>query len=135
MQYLSGNDYNVDVLSWQGQTLYCIPIQRLVPNAGPVQVGRIVHDQSIDDMVIKIISTFGFSYNINVELAYPDQSNKGNPLVYEINPRISGPIAAYKQSGVNLFLFGLLMGLGYSYPKNLRYSSITMQRCWMEIYS
>ena len=135
MQYLSGPDFNVDILSWQGETLYCIPMQRLIPDAGPVQVGRIVKDHSIDKMVKQIVAAFGFSFNINVELAYPNEADKGPPLVYEINPRVSGPIAANRVSGVNLLLNGILLSLGYSFQHNLTYKEIMMQRCWREVYS
>lgn len=135
MQYLSGADFNVDVLSWQGETLYCIPILRIVPDAGPVQVGRIINDAAIDAMVEKIIAAFGFSYNINVELAYPDKTRNQMPLVYEINARVSAPIAAYRAAGVNLLLYGILLALGREVPKNKPYKSITMRRCWQEIYS
>jgi carbamoyl-phosphate synthase large subunit len=135
MQYLRGRDFNVDTLTWQGETLYCIPIERIVPEAGPVQVGRTVHDSRIDAMVKQIVAAFGFSYNINVELAYPDETNGGRPLVYEINPRVSAPIAMHRAAGVNLLLFGILLGLGRDMPRNLAYQDITMQRCWREVYS
>lgn len=135
MQYLRGRDFNVDALTWQGETLYCIPIQRLVPDAGPVQVGRTIHDARIDAMVAQIVAAFGFSYNINVELAYPDETDKGRPLVYEINPRVSAPIAVHRVAGVNLLLFGILLCLGRNVPRNLPYKDITMQRCWREVYS
>ncbi len=135
MQYLRGLDFNVDVLAWQGETLYCIPIQRIVPDAGPVQVGRIVHDGRIDAMVEQTVAAFGFSYNVNVELAYPDDADQGDPLVYEINPRVSAPIAAHRVAGVNLLLFGILLALGQEVPRNLSYEKVTMQRCWREVYS
>lgn len=135
MQYLRGRDFNVDALTWQGETLYCLPIERIVPDAGPVQVGRTVHDRRIDAMVRQIVAAFGFSYNINVELAYPDETERGSPLVYEINPRVSAPIAMHQAAGVNLLLFGILLGLGRDVPRNLAYKDITMQRCWREVYS
>jgi carbamoyl-phosphate synthase large subunit len=135
MQYLSGRDFNVDALAWQGETLYCIPVERLVPEAGPVQVGRTVHDARIDAMVKQIVAAFGFSYNINVELAYPDDTDRGSPLIYEINPRVSAPIAMHRAAGVNLLLLGILLGMGRDIPRNLAYKDITMQRCWQEVYS
>ena len=135
MQYLSGRDFNVDALTWRGETLYCIPIERIVPEAGPVEVGRTVHDTRVDAMVAQIVTAFGFSYNINVELAYPDESDRSRPLVYEINPRVSGPIAMHRVAGVNLLLFGIMLGMGRDIPRNLAYRDITMQRCWQEVYS
>ena len=135
MEYLSGSDFNVDVLADKGNTLYTIPIKRLVPDAGPVQEGRIIHDEKIDKMVRLAVDAFKFSYNINIELAYRNSSDNGIPLIYEINPRISAPIAVHKYAGVNLLLFGILLGLQKSIPENLNYSDTLMQRCWREVYS
>lgn len=135
MQYLYGRDFNVDALTLHGEMLYCMPIQRIIPDAGPVQMGCLVHDQHIDDMVEQIVAAFDFSYNVNVELAYPDETGQGDPLVYEINPRASGPIAAHRPAGINLLLFGILLALGRDVDRGLNYSEITMQRCWREVYS
>lgn len=135
MEYLSGSDFNVDVLADRGKTLYTIPVKRIVPDAGPVQEGRIIKDRKIDNIVKQVVATFGFSYNINIELAYRDKSDDGDPLIYEINPRISAPIAIHKYAGINLLLFGILLRLGKSIPKGLKYNEIFMQRCWQEVYS
>ena len=135
MEYLAGSDFNVDVLADKGRTLYTIPIKRLVPDAGPVQEGCIISDRRIDKIVKQIVAAFGFSYNINIELAYRDKSNKGDPLIYEINPRISAPISMHKHAGINLLLLGILLALGKTIPTNLKYKEILMQRCWREVYS
>ena len=90
MQYLDGADFNVDALCDAGRLLYCLPMERLLPEAGPVQTGRIVHDLAVDAMVIRIVAAFGFSGNINVELAYERSGRGGRPLVYEINCRHPG---------------------------------------------
>ncbi len=134
MQYLRGHDFNVDALCRDGETLYCMPMRRLAPSAGPVQEGLIVHDSAIEEMVRQVIKAFGFNYNINVELAYPDESNTGQPLIYEINPRVSGPIAACSRAGINLLLLGILLGLSRDIPRHLQYRDLLMQRCWQEIY-
>jgi len=135
MEYLAGSDFNVDVLSDKGTTLYTIPIKRLVPDAGPVREGRIIQDRRINKIVKQVVAAFGFSYNINIELAYRAKSNSGDPLIYEINPRISAPIAMHKYAGVNLLLLGILLCLRKSIPMNLKYKQINMQRCWREVYS
>lgn len=135
MDYLGGDDFNVDALSLKGKTIYSLPIKRIVPNAGPVQVGQHVHDSQIDGVVKEIIDKFKFSYNINIELAYRNGENKGKPLVYEINPRISAPIAAHKYAGVNVLLYGILLCLGYDFSMNLQYDEIYTQRYWNEMYN
>ncbi len=134
MEYLSGIDYNLDALADNGEAIYTIPIERIEPEAGPVQTGRLVHDEAASEMATKITDAFGFDYNINIEMAYRDKNNDGKPLVYEINPRVSGPIAAHTEGGVDMFLYGILLALDQDIPRNLSYDEITMRRYWQEIY-
>jgi len=134
MEYLEGADYNVDCLSVNGKTEYQIPIRRIKPSAGPVQVGETFHDSDVQEMAKDICNTFGFEYNTNVELAYETMQESAEPLVYEINPRISGPIAAHKEAGVNLLLYGILAALGEEIPTDDEFEAIRVHRCWQEIY-
>jgi len=134
MEYLTGIDYNVDVLCEAGAMHYCIPVERVVPKAGPVQVGRTVHDAKVVEVCREISSAFKFDYNINIELAYRDSSNQGSPKVYEINPRVSAPIAIHRPAGINLLLLGILQALGQAIPLDRTYREVTMSRCWREVY-
>ncbi len=135
MDYLSGRDYNVDVLADNGEPVYIIPIERVVPDVGPVKTGRIVHSEPVRGAVEEIVDAFSFDSNVNIEMAYPDSSNGGKPLIYEINPRVSAPIAAHAEAGVNLLLFGILKAMGIDYPKNLEPKPLRMERCWRDVYS
>lgn len=134
MEYLEGPDFNVDCLSVNGSTCYQIPIQRVKPDAGPVQIGETTHDTRVQQMAKEICDTFEFEYNTNVEVAYPTDRQEGEPLVYEINPRVSGPIATHKAAGVNLLLYGILAALGHNIPMNNDFEEIRVHRCWQEIY-
>ena len=54
MEYLEGEDFNVEVLAKDGDVFYTIPHVRLVPDAGPVQVGHLKEDRKINELVKKI---------------------------------------------------------------------------------
>jgi carbamoyl-phosphate synthase large subunit len=135
MEYLCGTDYNVDVLAEEGSIIYSIPIKRIEPDAGPVQVGEIVHNHDIDAMAEEITAAFSFDFNVNIELAYRDRYDEGVPLVYEINPRVSGPIAMHTEAGINMLLYGILMSLGEPVPRGKMYERTKVHRCWQEVYS
>lgn len=135
MEYLGGTDYNVDVLAEGGKTLYCMPMVRVVPDAGPVQVGRIVHDPLVSETVEPIIEAFGFDYHVNVEMAYRSNGDNGPPLLYEINPRVSAPIVGHRMAGVDLLKFGIIQALGRPFPTDLPFKDILMKRCWREVYA
>jgi len=133
MEYLPGKDFNVDVLAWHGDSIYIIPNERLVPNAGPVQVGLIKKDKKVQKIVKKIVKTFEFDYWINVEVAYSKEPNS-RPLVYEINPRISAPILANKAAGIDLLKIGIKLALGKKINRRLSFKETKMVRYWNEIF-
>jgi len=135
MEYLEGPDFNVDCLSVDGESEYQIPIRRVKPDAGPVQVGETTHDSRVQNMAKEICDTFEFEYNTNVEVAYPTNHQGQDPLVYEINPRVSGPIATHKAAGVNLLLYGILSALDREVPLDEDFDEIRVNRCWQELYT
>lgn len=135
MEYLAGSDFNVDCLSVDGKAVYQIPIRRVKPDAGPVQIGETTHNSRVQNMAKEICDTFEFEYNTNVELAYPTDQREGEPLVYEINPRVSGPIATHEAAGINLLVYGIISALGENIPLNDDFDEIRVNRCWQELYS
>jgi len=135
MEYLEGPDFNVDCLSIDGEAVYQIPIRRVKPDAGPVQVGETIHDSRVQNMAKNICAAFNFDNITNVELAYSSNQQDHEPLVYEINPRVSGPIAIHKAAGVNLLLYGILNALDRNVPLNQEFDEIRVHRCWQELYT
>ena len=69
MEYLAGSDFNVDVLAYQGTPLYIVPNERLLPQAGPVQVGLVREERKIQKLAEEVVKTFNFDYYVNVEIA------------------------------------------------------------------
>jgi len=109
MEYLPGEDYSVDVLADNGRLLFVVPRKRIKAILGPSQLGVVTWNQEIVDIVQLIVKAFGFNSNVNVQLRY---STDHRPLVYEINPRISGTIVASASAGVNLLREGIRYALG-----------------------
>lgn len=132
MEFLTGKDYNVDALTDNGNSLYIIPIERIIPEAGPVQVGLIKRELKVEEMARAVIQAFGFSYWVNIEMAYDQES--GQPLIYEINPRISAPIIASKAAGVDLMTLGIRFALGEKIEENLSIKETKMIRYWDEYF-
>ncbi|MBU1147274.1 MAG: ATP-grasp domain-containing protein [Candidatus Omnitrophica bacterium] len=131
MEYLSGSDFNVDVLAWRGDSFYIVPNERLVPDAGPVQVGCIRRDKKVGEVVRRVVKEFNFDYYVNVEVAY---RNISEPFVYEINPRISAPIVANKAAGIDLLNYGIRLALGERVSTGLRIKETRMFRFWDEVF-
>ncbi|MBM3132189.1 MAG: hypothetical protein FJZ95_04050 [Chloroflexi bacterium] len=133
MEYLPGADFNVDLLAKDGECLSIIPNERIEPEAGPVEVGLIREDRLVSEMARQVAAAFRFDYLVNVEMAYPEDVKRG-PLVYEINPRVSAPIAAYAAAGVNLLLMAVLLAAGCDVPRNQEVRETQMIRYSSDLY-
>ena len=132
-EYLTGEDYSVDVLADNGHLLFVVPRRRIRAILGPSQLGVVIWNQEIVDIVQSIVRIFGISFNVNIQLKY---SNDHKPLVYEINPRISGTIVASAAAGVDLLREGIryALGLGPSIPPMSKPKPLKMIRYLKEYF-
>lgn len=134
MEYLPGEEFSVDALADNGKAIYIVPRKRVKAIGGPSQIGKIVRNEHVKNMVEKIIEAFGFNFNVNIQLKYTKQFG-GKPLVYEINPRISGTIIANEAAGVNLLYYGIKSAMGLDIPKYERIKEVKMVRYLTELFT
>ncbi len=133
MEYLPGEDYSVDVLADRGRLLGVVPRIRIEAILGPSRVGQIVRNQEVVDIVESVVKAFGFDSNVNIQLKYsapPDE----RPMIYEINPRVSGTIVASTAAGVDLLYHGIRLALGQDLPASLAPRSVKMIRYLKEYF-
>jgi carbamoyl-phosphate synthase large subunit len=133
MQYLQGDDYSVDALANNGEPLYIVPRRRIKAVEGISQISEVVDNEEVQAVVASIIKTFSLHLNVNIQLRYPHDLSS-SPLVYEVNPRISGSIVANDGAGVKLFYYGILLALNKPLPKReeVRIMPTRMSRYWTE---
>jgi carbamoyl-phosphate synthase large subunit len=132
MEYLPGEDYSVDVLAERGNLLYIVPRKRIKVFLGPSQIGETLWDRQIVDIVEAVVNCFGFDSNVNVQLRCA--ANDGVPMVYEINPRISGTIVASKAAGVDLLRYGIRHSLGLDLTGGIMVRPVRMIRYFKEYF-
>lgn len=133
MEYLPGDEFSVDALADNGEPLYIVPRKRIRTIGGPSQIGEVVQNEEVKDMVKSIIQSFGFNFNVNVQLKYSSRFG-GQPLVYEINPRVSGTIVANEAAGVNLLYYGIRKAMGLDIPKHAHIKEVKMIRYLKEFF-
>ena len=132
MEYLEGEDFNVDVLAKNGESFHIIPSIRLVPKAGPVQVGLVKEDKKVYNLVKKIVKAFKFDYCLNIEVAY--NNDKNIPMIYEINARVGAPIVINAAAGVNLLAKAIELAMDIPIKKNTKVRETLMMRYWNELF-
>jgi len=104
MENLTGQDYSVYVLAEKGTSLLTIPFKRVNPKEGVSLVSEIDMDSGIIKYVESVVEEFELDWIVNIQLKI---SADGEPLVYEINPRLAGSVIITKGAGCNLLEYGL----------------------------
>jgi carbamoyl-phosphate synthase large subunit len=133
MEFLPGQDYSVDVLAVRGLARFIVPRKRIRAVLGPSQIGEVVWDPVVVRTVETITEKFGFDAVVNIQLKCPGSAQTA-PLIYEINPRISGTIVASTAAGVDLLHYGIRHALGLDMPKRIEPYPIKMTRYFKEYF-
>lgn len=133
MEYLGGEDYSVDCLCNDGKVVGVVPKKRLRALGGPSQRGAVHLDGQVLDYAREIAGAFGFTGNVNIQMRYPEETG-GAPLVYEINPRLAGTIAATAACGADLLAHGLRQALGMAPEPIPAPREIRFMRHFNEVY-
>ncbi|MEN2750487.1 ATP-grasp domain-containing protein [Psychrobacter sp. FBL11] len=103
MPYLSGQEYSIDVVCEYGEVLAAITRHK----TGKIQ--HIGYEQSVMDVVMPLIKTFGCDGIVSVQTKADDN---GQHRVLEINSRPSGGISYTAHSGIDLTQVGFAYWLG-----------------------
>lgn len=98
-EFLPGEEYSVDCLANNGQSILIIPRLRKKMQYGISIEGEIIEENSIIEYCRKIIKELNLHGNIGIQVK---RSGAGEFLILEINPRVQGTISAILGAGVNL---------------------------------
>ncbi len=131
MEYLPGDEYSVDVLCKDGESIVAIPRRRDKITQGICTKGVTLHDQRLIDVSKRIVSSLGLSYCINLQFK---KDKEGNPRLLEINPRVSGTIVHCAAAGVNLPKLAVQMAMGRDIEEVEPDWNICMTRHWQEVF-
>lgn len=88
-EMLDGPEYTIDVLcDFQGRPLSIVPRERVVIRAGVIDRGRTVRSKALIDLALAACAAMRFAGPINIQC----RMRRGEPAIFEINPRFSGGI-------------------------------------------
>ena len=110
-EYLPGEEYSVDCLANQGESILVMPRLRKKMINGISVEGKFVNNEAIITYCKQIIKELQLQSNIGIQVK---QSANGEFLILEINPRVQGTIAAGLGAGINLPVLALKQALGLS---------------------
>lgn len=131
MEYLPGDEYDIDVLAHEGKTLSVIPRKNERMWYGMSLICTAISYPELINYSHTIVSALGLSYVVNISFKM-DRQNA--PKLIEINPRIPGSIISATMSGVNMPYLAVKLALGepVSIPP-VRWGT-KMIRYWDELF-
>jgi carbamoyl-phosphate synthase large subunit len=97
-EFLDGPEFTIDVLcDFDGRPLSIVPRERVVIRAGVIDRGRTVRDRRLIALAEQACAAIRFAGPLNVQC----RMRRGEPAVFEINPRFSGGIPLTIQAGAD----------------------------------
>jgi carbamoyl-phosphate synthase large subunit len=133
MEYLPGDEYSVDVLARNGETLVAIPRLREQMVNGITTKGVIVNHTDVVLYVKRVVAALSLHGNVGVQVR---RNAAGEVRILEVNPRLQGTTVHCTAAGVNLPWLGIKLALSQPISDeelHVRYGT-RMMRHWSEIF-
>ena len=131
MEYLPGDEYSIDMVGKDGDTIYTVPRKRVEIKQGISYTGIIEKNEELIEASNEVYRQLKLDYNINMQFK---KSLDGTFKIIEINPRVSGSLIFCVGAGVNLPYFGVKLLLGEEIPKVEIKWGTRVYRHWEEIF-
>ncbi len=131
MEYLPGEEYSVDILADNGEVTYAI-CRRGTTVVNSIQLGCVIEKH--DDIIMQcrdLCRELNLSGNFGLDIK---ENELGQPLVMEINPRLTAGVVACAAAGVNLPYLGIKQKLGEILTDcDIKYGTRMLRR-WEEVF-
>ncbi|HYE85064.1 MAG TPA: ATP-grasp domain-containing protein [Vicinamibacterales bacterium] len=115
-QYLDGAEYTIDMLcDFDGRPLSVVPRERIVIRAGVTDRGRTVRNPALVELALACARVLRFVGAVNIQCRIV----RGQPVVFEINPRFSGGIPLTIAAGADFPAMLIRLASGDDVPAML----------------
>jgi carbamoyl-phosphate synthase large subunit len=131
MEYLPGDEYDVDVLALKGKSLCVIPRRNQSMWYGMSLICTTEPHTEIMMMSEQIVASLGLSYVVSLSFKLDAE---GHAKIIEINPRIPGSIISATMAGVNMPYLAVKLALGESIEIPPVQWGRQMIRYWEEMF-
>lgn len=132
MEYLSGEEFSVDVLAEKGKVLFqCARLSKTITASIPME-SILFNEPKAYKIVEQVIKMLNYDGNADFDFKYNDD---GEPVLMEVNPRMAATMAIFKEGGANLPYLRIKQLLGEEIPHITPKYGVTMKRRYKEYYS
>ncbi|MCW2277105.1 ATP-grasp domain-containing protein [Heliophilum fasciatum] len=117
MEFLPGCEYTVDLLSDRGKVLYIAGRHNTVSSMSIAQESIVEEREDAFELCRKIVDILKLDGNIGFDFMLDENDN---PVLTDLNPRITATIVLYAAAGINLPYLRVKQLLGEELPKNVK---------------
>ena len=129
MQALPGDEYAVDLVTRNGETLTALCRKGMQVVSSNQTMSVVVDEPEVIAQCEKIVKLLKLSGNVGFDLKC---SEDGTPYILEINPRFTGGIVTCLAADANMPWMGICSWLGLPFEKPKLQIGVKMQRYWNE---
>lgn len=108
-EYLPGEEYSVDMLVNQGETLACLVRLREKTISGISVRGHFIRHTEMEETSVQIANALQLHGPIGMQFK---MNSEGRPRLLEINPRLQGAVSTARFAGVNFPLLSVKLAMG-----------------------
>ena len=131
MEYIPGCEYTVDLLADHGKTLYIAGRRNYESSMSIAMATYTEKKEEAYELCKNIVSLLELDGNIGFDFMLDKDDN---PILTDLNPRVTATIVLYKEAGLNLPYLRIKQLLGEELPEiNLKYG-IEMKRKYWDIF-
>lgn len=132
VEYMPGNEYTVDLLADHGRVLYEVGRDNVVSLMSIAQESIITKIDSAYEISKAVVEALHMDGNIGFDFM---RDARGNPVLMDINPRITATVSAIAAAGVNLPYLRVKQLLGEALPVCEPAYGTRLKRRYGEIYT
>lgn len=132
VEYLSGNEYTVDLLADHGKVQYVVGRENIVSLMSIAQESEVREDQDAYDMSESVVSSLELDGNIGFDFM---RDSNGKAVLMDLNPRITATVSVIAAAGVNLPYLRVKQLLKEELPDITPAYGTRLKRRYGEIYT
>lgn len=132
MEYLPGDEYDIDLLAEDGKVLYTAGRRNPEMLMSISQTSILEYNERAEKIAEQLVEALKLDGNLGFDFKF---DNKGKAQLLEINPRIDATVSIFAAGGLNLPYLRIKQLLGEELPEVKVNYGTKLKRCYMEIFT
>ncbi len=132
MEYLPGDEYDIDLLAEDGKVLYTAGRRNPEMLMSIAQTSVLERNERAEKIAAQLVETLKLDGNLGFDFKF---DGEGKVQLLEINPRIDATISIFAAGGLNLPYLRIKQLLGEELPEVKVSYGTHLKRCYMEIFT